>query len=49
MNDKTEVPTEPKLGETWTNVLTGRVYRWDGKQWKWTGETVPVPFPGEFP
>jgi hypothetical protein len=30
---------------------TGKVYRWDAKKgkWVWTGETVPVPFVGEFP
>lgn len=38
-----------EVGDTWTNPYNGRVYRWDGKQWVWTGETIPVPHLGEFP
>jgi hypothetical protein len=35
------------IGQQWINPFSGRVYLWDGKQWVWTGEEVPVPQIGE--
>lgn len=30
----------PKVGDYWTHLFTGRVYRWDGECWVATEETV---------
>jgi hypothetical protein len=36
---------KPNLGDEWLNLITGTLYKWDGKVWRSTGKTPYGPDP----
>lgn len=39
---------KPKVGQTWLHIISGLLYKWDGKNWISTGKYPYGPNPMGF-